>query len=97
MNRWSQSDPYAAGAWLGTLPAGQSRDTAVAAYTRRVASTDPQTAAQWAETIANESIRNSQLESVASAWLRTDASRATSWITNSSLPDDVKARLLPQG
>ena len=22
MNRWSQNDPYAAGAWLGTLPAG---------------------------------------------------------------------------
>jgi hypothetical protein len=78
------------------LPAGQSRDTAVAAYTRRVATTDPQTAAQWAETINNESIRNSQMESIASAWLRTDANRAAAWITNSSLSDEVKARLLPQ-
>ena len=69
----------------------------MAAYTRRVATTDPQTAAQWAETIANDSIRNSQMESIASGWLRTDSNRATAWISNSSLPDEVKARLLPSG
>ncbi len=96
VNRWSQNDPYATGAWLGTLPAGQSRDTAVAAYTRRVASTDPLTAAQWAETIGNDSMRNSQIESIAAAWLKTDANRATAWIANSSLSEDVKARLLPR-
>jgi hypothetical protein len=68
----------------------------VTAYTRRVVTTDPQTAAQWAETIGNQSVRNSQIESIATAWLKTDANRATAWIMNSSLSEDVKARLLPR-
>jgi hypothetical protein len=84
------------GAWLGTLAAGPSRDAAVTAYTRRVASTDPAAAAQWAETIGNENMRNTQVESIAAVWLKTDANRASAWIANSSLSDDVKARLLPQ-
>ena len=78
------------------MPAGQSRDAAVTAYTRRVASTDPMTAAQWAETIGNDSMRSSQMESIAAAWLKTDTNRATAWIASSSLAEDVKARLLPR-
>ena len=95
MNRWVQSDPYAAGSWLGTLPASDSRDAAVTIYTQRIVSTDPPAALQWAQTIGNENKRNSQLESLAGTWLKTDPSRAASWIANSSLPDDIKKQLLP--
>jgi hypothetical protein len=41
-------------------------------------------------------MRNTQVESIASVWLKTDANRASAWIANSSLSDDVKARLLPR-
>ena len=94
MNRWSQSDPYEAGIWLGTLPQGESRDAAVTSFTRRIVSSDPQAAAQWAESIGNHNLRDRQIESIVVTWLRTDANRATAWLANSSLPAETKARLL---
>ena len=96
MNRWSQSDPYEAGVWLGTLPSGESRDAAVISYTRRVVASDPQAAAQWAETIANQNVRDRQIETIVVSWLRSDANRAAAWLSNSSLPPETKARLLSQ-
>jgi hypothetical protein len=37
------------------------------------------------------------MESAARDWLRTDPRNASTWIANSSLPDDAKARLLTPG
>jgi hypothetical protein len=96
MNRWSESDPYNAAVWLGTLPQGESRDAAVSSFTRRIASSNPEAAAQWAESISDQNIRNRQVESIALTWLRIDATTATAWVTRSSLPAETKARLLAQ-
>ena len=52
---------------------------------------------QWAATISNENLRESQMETTARAWLKTDPRNASSWISNSSLPDDAKTRLLNPG
>jgi hypothetical protein len=65
-------------------------------YARRIATSDPQTAAQWAETIGNERMRNSQIESIVRNWLNTDSSGAKTWISASSLPDEIKAGRLSQ-
>jgi hypothetical protein len=96
MNRWAQNDPYAAGSWLGTLPAGDSRDAAVNAYTGRIMGSDPAAAVQWAQTISDQSMRNGRLESLLGAWLKTDANAATAWIGASALPEETKMRLLPK-
>jgi hypothetical protein len=96
MGRWSEIDSYNAGTWLSTLPQSASRDSAVVTYARRIAASDPQTAALWAETIGNERTRNSQIESIVRNWLNTDSSGAKTWIAASSLPDEIKARLLSQ-
>ena len=56
INRWAQSDPYAAGAWLRTLPPGDSRDGTVISFTRHISGSDPQAAIQWAETIGNDGL-----------------------------------------
>jgi len=37
------------------------------------------------------------MEPTARAWLKTDPRNASSWISNSSLPDDAKTRLLNGG
>jgi len=92
-----ESDPSAAGAWLTTVPAGVSRDTAVAAYARRVVAAEPQTAAAWAETIENRNLREAQLESIVVAWLRADPTSASTWLSHSSLSAETRARLLSQG
>jgi hypothetical protein len=96
MNRWSQTDSTGAGTWLGTLPQGESRDTAVTIYARSLSSSDPKTATQWAQTIGNENKRNSQIESIVRNWLGADAAAATGWINASSLPYETKVRLLPK-
>ena len=70
----------------------------MSAFTNRIGSSDPQAAVQWAATISDDSLRDSQMESTARAWLKTDPRNASTWIANSSLPDDTKTRLLnPNG
>ena len=96
MNRWAQNDPYAAGSWLGTLPAGDSRDAAVNAYTRRIAGSDPPPRCNGRKRSAMKDMRNSQLESLLGSWLKTDANAATAWIGASALPEETKMRLLPK-
>ena len=64
--------------------------------TRRIVSTDPQAAVEWADSIGNQNLRDRQIESIVVTWLRTDANRATAWLTNSSLSAETKARLLSQ-
>ena len=97
VNRWTESDPSAAGSWLGTLPPGTSRDAAVSAYARRIVSSEPQTAAVWAESIENPNVREAQLSSIVSAWLHTDPTSAAAWLNHSSLSAEARARLLSQG
>jgi len=79
------------------LPSGASRDTAVAAYSRRIFSTDPQTAASWIETIGNQNLREAQLESMVVGWLHSDPASAAAWLSHSSLSAEARARLLSQG
>jgi hypothetical protein len=78
------------------LPDGKSRDAGVTAYVQRLIATDPVTALEWAQTIGNQNTRTTQLETVVSAWMKTNPDDASSWVTQSSLSSDVKARLLPQ-
>jgi hypothetical protein len=65
----------------------------VAAFSRNIAGNDPNSAIQWAETIGNENTRNSQIESIVASWEKIDPKSATAWVTQSSLPEEAKARL----
>jgi hypothetical protein len=69
----------------------------VSVFSSRILSSDPQTAVQWAATIRNDNLRNSEVESAARDWLRLDPRSASSWIANSSLPEETKTRLLSPG
>jgi hypothetical protein len=97
INRWGQTDPYRAAAWLGTLPQGASRDSTVVAFSRQISANDPQSAVEWAQTIGNDATRNSQLESIVTSWVKTDAKSAMAWIAQSSLPQNLKDRLMNRG
>ena len=92
---WADGNAEQAGHWLNTLEAGPVRDVGVAAYVNKVLLTAPETAAQWAKVIAGETLRLQALEHVGESWLASDPKAAQAWIAQSSLPDAVKARLLP--
>jgi hypothetical protein len=81
IGRWAELDPKAAVAYAQDFPEGSS---------------DPQAAMQWAATISNENLRSTEVEALAGAWLKTDPNSAATWIAGSSLPDEMKARLLPK-
>jgi hypothetical protein len=63
---------------------------------QRLITTDPATALEWAQTIGNQNARNTQLEAAVTVWMKTNPDEASSWLTQSPLSDDIKARLLPQ-
>ncbi len=90
---WAQSDPAAAAHWLEGLSGG-ARDSAIISYSSVTAETDPAAATAWAATIADESKRASALRLPIRQWLEQDAAAARTWIQNSSLGEEEKARLL---
>jgi hypothetical protein len=69
----------------------------VVAFTRQISGNNPQTAVEWAETIGNDNTRNSQIESIVMSWEKTDSKAAMAWIAQSSLPEEIKHRLMNRG
>jgi hypothetical protein len=49
---------------------------------------------QWAQKIQDPAQRANTLENTARQWLAADPAAAQSWIAKSTLPDEIKARLL---
>ncbi|HWL52573.1 MAG TPA: hypothetical protein VNQ90_09065 [Chthoniobacteraceae bacterium] len=91
---WANSDPYAASAWLATLPKGAPRDQAVSQFAGSVVRSDPQGAATWALSITDEKLRTNAIRRVASQWKRADEAAAKQWIEGVDLPEKMKASLL---
>ncbi|MEA3187762.1 MAG: hypothetical protein QOD99_1592, partial [Chthoniobacter sp.] len=80
--------------WLDTLPAGGLRDGALRSASYQFMSEDPPLAARLIAGIGDDKIRNSQYENLANNWMRSDPQGAALWIAQSTLPPDVKTRLL---
>jgi hypothetical protein len=96
LGSWAHSDSAGAASFLQSLPAGKSRDAAISSFVGSLAYQEPEMAAPWAASIADEGARHRQMEMVAQNWLRFDSAAATAWINQSSLPQDVRNRLLQQ-
>ena len=90
---WCQHDPAAAAAWIIRL----NDDGAKMSY-KLIADlwvrSDPPAAVQWAGTIPDVALRNDILFTLFSRWMAKDAAGATPAIQKSSLPQEMKDRLL---
>ena len=91
---WADENLDQAGNWLNGLSSGLNRDVAIEAYAGKLAPQFPELAIRWAKDIADETLRQRGMETVAETWLASDALAAGQWITQSSLTEIVKARLL---
>ena len=87
-------DPNSAFQLVQSLPAGDSRNNIIITYLGSMAQSDPQSAISLASGIAEADDRSKAQQNVVRRWKRSDPSAATQWINSSSLPQDVKARLL---
>ncbi len=92
---WARSDPYAASAWLATLPEGTARDQAVNSFSGSVVRSDPEGAATWALSIQDEKLRMEAIRKIANQWKKSDEASAKKWIKGVDLPEQLKASLLP--
>lgn len=61
---WTRADYNAAGRWLGKLPAGPDRDTAVADFAGLIRDLDPEAALSWASVVSDPALRQHTLEKV---------------------------------
>jgi hypothetical protein len=90
---WAQNSPSEAARWINGLT-GKVRDAAVGSYAYAVAETDPAAAMVWAATISDQSQRQSTTRYSMRQWLARDPNAARSWVQNSSLGAEEKAKLL---
>jgi hypothetical protein len=60
LQHWSELEPREAYHWLGTLPAGESRDEGISYMIRREAPRDSESLAPWIELISEPKLREEQ-------------------------------------
>jgi hypothetical protein len=88
------NDPQGAVAFIQSLPQGKSKDQAAQNLSMNMARIDAQAAIALASGIADPTQRSSAQQGVVRTWMRNDSAAATQWVNSSSLPQDVKNRLL---
>jgi len=72
-------------------------EDAVAAFSRTLANQEPSTAWDWAGTLSDPNKQQDALENAGRQWLRVDETAARAAIERSTLPPDLKERLLKGG
>ena len=90
------TDPKGAFEVAQSLPAGKSRDSIIISSLFLMAQSDPQAAIGLASGFADADLRSKAQQSVVTTWKSVDPAAATQWVNSSSLPQDVKNRLLQQ-
>lgn len=81
--------------WLGSLPTGSDRDSAIAGFARSASKSQPQMACEWSASIADAVYREDIVEESFQSWHRNNAKAAESWLNGAGgLSADEKARLM---
>jgi hypothetical protein len=89
-------DPQGAVSFVQSLPEGKSKDLAAGNLSVQIFQIDPQSIINFASRIVDSDIRSNAQQSIVRRWMRNDPAAATQWVNSSSLPQDVKTRLLHQ-
>ena len=92
----SVKDPNSAFQLAQSLPAGNSRNNSIKSSLGSMAQSEPRSAIGLASGIPNADLRSKAQQNVVEIWKRRDPTAASQWVNSSSLPQDVKARLLQQ-
>jgi hypothetical protein len=95
MEEWAKSDATAAGTFLAAQPVSAETDSAREHYASHVLRKDPPGALSWANTITDPARREKTVTNLAMDWARRDPEPARQWIAQSTLPNDLKAKLAP--
>jgi putative heme degradation protein len=94
VQNWARNDPQNSALWLAALPDDAAKQSAMQNYVSNTQWQYPDLAAQFATALTDEHQRDSAIQNVARNWLRTDPTAATTWLNNTSLPQNQKDQLL---
>lgn len=94
VGNWASKDTEAAAAWLDRRPTGPTKDAALRTLSRKIAQEDPEAALTWVNGISDDKERARQTESIARDWIRQNPTAARAWVSTSTLPEDLRQRLL---
>lgn len=95
VRRWSEQDAGSVAAWINTVPAGNLRDAAAAAFASSVASTDLPTAVGWAQSISDEAARTSALQRVGRRVMWRDPTNGANTLLSAGVPQEIVQALPP--
>jgi hypothetical protein len=84
-DQWAHADYQGTAQWLGSLPAGKQRDTAVSGFAPVAAKIDGATAVDWALTLTDPAERRSCVDDVVREWKKTDAEAAAAYLKEKGL------------
>jgi folylpolyglutamate synthase/dihydropteroate synthase len=73
---WLMRDPAAATQWIGNLPAGNTKDSAILAVVGVTADSDPATAFTWLRTMTNPGTRGTTTTQLITQWAKTNPDAA---------------------
>ena len=94
--QWSERDREAAMAWMATQTAGEPApwlSPIYPVYARLLSSESPSDAIRWANQIESEKEREHVLIGVVRVWRHLDEPAAESWLAQSSLSEEARAKV----
>jgi hypothetical protein len=93
VQHWLHLDSIAASEWVGTLPAGETRDAAAGTLVEHVARSDPESAFAWAVSIDEEGHRTHLMHHSLERWNEVDPAAARAAFDTASLNADQRRHL----
>jgi hypothetical protein len=73
VRNWTNQDYSAAGEWLASQPAGETKTAAISGYVGAISKYEPQTAVDWALTMPEGKAQQEALKTIHKNWPRSDA------------------------
>ena len=93
---WLRQDSIAASEWVGELPSGAARDSAVGILIGHIKQDDPSAAFAWATTLENEDQRQREFSRVLKTWKTSDPNAAMGALRSADLSDEAYHSLAKQ-
>jgi hypothetical protein len=78
--KWAETDPHAAAAYLAALPGQIGKSEGALAIVDSWSAQDPKNAAAWAMSFPDETLRGDAFEKVVAAWSQQDLTAAANWV-----------------
>ena len=94
---WQEASPIAAERWLVSADGGRALDPARLVFARQWAATSPLEAAEFSQEITDPVLREESLVSTLIYWLEVDREAASTWLAESTLPNEARKRIEQAG